>query len=198
MFRQIITAALIAALPFAASAACLGDHEGTNDEHYAYWVDSQGNNWRALGGCVRTINDPSYHNTLEEALACGDAEKAYTTNYVTIGVNFDFDRAVLRDVDVTDVLSAIETIRRMDPASVSVSVVGHTDSIGTEAYNLGLGMQRAVAMRNFLVERGIPVTSIYSAGETQPIASNDTRAGRFENRRAEGTVEIVISYIVRK
>ena len=72
----------------------------------------------------------------------------------------------------------------------NVLIEGHTDSIGTETYNLGLSQRRADAVKTALIVRGINPDRLTSTGygESRPIASNATDAGRQENRR----VEIVI------
>ena len=68
-----------------------------------------------------------------------------------------------------------------------IALVGYTDNIGSDEYNYNLGLERAVFTKNFMVENGMPETiiSITSKGETSPIASNDTKAGRAQNRRTE-------------
>jgi OOP family OmpA-OmpF porin len=68
-----------------------------------------------------------------------------------------------------------------------VEVQGFTDSIGTEEYNQGLSERRADAVRNYLVERGVDPKIISSKGygESNPVASNDTKEGRALNRRVE-------------
>ena len=73
----------------------------------------------------------------------------------------------------------------------TVTIEGHTDSIGSEEYNLGLSQRRADAVRYVLVANGIDSTRIQTRGmgEAYPVASNDTDAGRQQNRR----VEIIIS-----
>ena len=75
--------------------------------------------------------------------------------------------------------------------SLMLDVGGYTDSVGTEEYNQTLSENRASAVRDFLVSQGIVRTSIASHGfgEAQPIATNDTAAGRQQNRR----VELVVS-----
>ena len=69
--------------------------------------------------------------------------------------------------------------------------MGHTDSIGTEAYNLKLSERRAQAVKAYLVSKGIDASRIYSEGkgEAQPIASNKTAEGRAKNRRVD--IEVV-------
>ncbi|MGC2718410.1 MAG: OmpA family protein, partial [Candidatus Acidiferrales bacterium] len=74
---------------------------------------------------------------------------------------------------------------------LNLSVEGYTDSVGTAAFNQTLSEQRANAVRDFLVQQGLDPTSITATGfgEASPVASNDTAAGRQQNRR----VEIIIS-----
>jgi outer membrane protein OmpA-like peptidoglycan-associated protein len=68
-----------------------------------------------------------------------------------------------------------------------LEVEGHTDSVGTDALNQQLSEKRANSVRDFLVQQGIPMTSIGARGfgKTMPVASNDTAAGRQQNRRVE-------------
>jgi outer membrane protein OmpA-like peptidoglycan-associated protein len=72
-----------------------------------------------------------------------------------------------------------------------LAVEGHTDSVGGEAYNQLLSEQRGTAVRDYLTHEGMPGNSVTSRGfgKTQPVASNETAAGRQQNRR----VEIVVS-----
>jgi OOP family OmpA-OmpF porin len=66
-----------------------------------------------------------------------------------------------------------------------VIVVGHTDSVGTDDYNLKLGMRRAEAVKQYLTSQGVEASRVYSdsKGKSQPVASNKTAQGRSENRR---------------
>jgi len=70
---------------------------------------------------------------------------------------------------------------------MSLIIEGHTDSKGSDAYNLKLSKQRAAAVRDYLIESGIVGTRIEATGlgESQPTASNATEEGRAENRRVE-------------
>jgi outer membrane protein OmpA-like peptidoglycan-associated protein len=72
-----------------------------------------------------------------------------------------------------------------------LDVEGHTDSVGGDDYNQRLSEQRGESVRDYLVQQGMPVSSVTTRGfgKTQPVASNDTTAGRQQNRR----VELVIS-----
>jgi outer membrane protein OmpA-like peptidoglycan-associated protein len=72
-----------------------------------------------------------------------------------------------------------------------MEVEGHTDSIGSDDYNQKLSEQRAASVRDYLTGQGVPSTSIMARGfgKTRPVATNDTAAGRQQNRR----VELVLS-----
>jgi outer membrane protein OmpA-like peptidoglycan-associated protein len=72
-----------------------------------------------------------------------------------------------------------------------LEVEGHTDSVGSEDYNQQLSEQRSGAVRDYLTQQGVPAGSVTAKGfgKSQPVASNDTSAGRQQNRR----VELVVS-----
>ncbi len=76
-------------------------------------------------------------------------------------------------------------------AGRQISLVGHTDDRGTDAYNLSLGLQRAKTTRQLLIDHGASVGAIRvsSHGESEPIQPNDTDAGRQANRRVELTID---------
>lgn len=201
--RKLLIAALAALLPFTVGAACLGDHEGDNDDHYAYWKDVRGATWmNNYGECWRTINDLSYHNTLEEALACGDAEQAYTVVNLSLLVHFNFDKSDLLQSEIGRVRSVINELRKIQRDGgviVGANIVGHTDSIGTDEYNMKLGMRRAKALAAFLKANGLDVNiTTESRGESEPVSANDIDRGRAANRRAEAVIPVEIFYIIRK
>ena len=104
-------------------------------------------------------------------------------------IHFEFDSAALtaqsRNVLDANVVAALEA-----RDTTSVTVVGHTDSIGTSAYNNALSKRRADSVKQYLISRGIAPGRITTQGrgETQPQASNDTAEGRAENRRVEFNV----------
>lgn len=72
-------------------------------------------------------------------------------------------------------------------AQSRVQITGHTDSVGAADFNQGLSEARALSVAQVLIGQGVPSSrlNITGAGETQPIASNDTEAGRAQNRRVE-------------
>ena len=102
---------------------------------------------------------------------------------------FDFDKSVLKPTGKAKLDKLAE--RLSDSAVEVVVAVGHTDSIGTAAYNQRLSERRAHTVVHYLREKGLPTKKIFSEGkgEAQPIASNASRAGRAKNRRVE--VEVV-------
>jgi OOP family OmpA-OmpF porin len=96
---------------------------------------------------------------------------------------FDFDRAVLKPEGRK---AMDQLIGRLSSINVEVVIAtGHTDSVGSDRYNLDLGMRRADAVRNYLVSKGLEPGRVYvdSKGEREPVATNKTAAGRGENRR---------------
>lgn len=101
------------------------------------------------------------------------------------GVNFDFDRAVIREADFANLDQDAATLK--DWGNVKVEVAGHTDSVGTEKYNMGLSVRRANAVREYLIGKGVAADRLIvkGYGESQPIADNGTADGRFKNRRVE-------------
>jgi outer membrane protein OmpA-like peptidoglycan-associated protein len=100
-------------------------------------------------------------------------------------VHFRFDRSDLT-AGATDTLNAVVRTLQANP-SVNVDVVGHTDWIGTNAYNMRLSQARAETVRRFLVEHGIAEgrITVRWRGEEEPIADNESTAGRAQNRRSE-------------
>ena len=100
-------------------------------------------------------------------------------------VNFDFNSAAIR-ADAYSELNNIVGILRKNQ-TMSVTLEGHTDSIGSERYNLGLSQRRARAVMNYLVRKNISSSRLSSVGfgESHPIESNQTEQGRAANRRVD-------------
>jgi OOP family OmpA-OmpF porin len=102
---------------------------------------------------------------------------------------FDFDKYVLKPkgrATLDDLVSKIKDVNLE-----VIIAVGHTDWIGTVAYNQKLSVRRAGAVKAYLVSKGIEKNRIYTEGKgkSQPIADNRTAAGRAQNRRVE--IEVV-------
>ena len=102
---------------------------------------------------------------------------------------FDFDRSEIKP-DARSTLARVGKALRDNP-NIQLDVVGHTDGIGTEEYNLALGQRRAESAQRYLIEReGIPAErlSVMSMGESAPVAGNETAEDRAKNRRVEFVV----------
>ena len=100
-------------------------------------------------------------------------------------LNFDFDKSVVKP-QYFELLRNVKDYAEQN--DLRLTIIGHTDSKGTDAYNMALGMRRAVAVRDKLIEFGLDpsrILGVESRGESEPIATNDTPEGRFENRRIE-------------
>ena len=105
---------------------------------------------------------------------------------MTLRINFDFDKAVIREADEAELKKAVEFVRKYPNANVKIE--GHTDSMGTEEYNQKLSEQRAEAVQNYLVQKGACQRADISTagyGELKPVADNKTAEGRAENRRVD-------------
>ena len=102
---------------------------------------------------------------------------------------FDFDKSVLKPAGRQ---ALDELAQKIQGINLEVVVAtGHTDSIGSVAYNQRLSLRRAEAVKNYLASKGIEKSRIYTEGKgkSQPVASNKTAAGRAKNRRVE--IEVV-------
>lgn len=102
---------------------------------------------------------------------------------------FDFDKAVLKPEGQASLKALTVKMSGMNPEVIIA--VGHTDSVGTDAYNERLSIRRARAVKAYLVQLGVEDGRVYTdgKGESAPVADNKTAAGRAENRRV--VVEVV-------
>jgi OmpA-OmpF porin, OOP family len=101
------------------------------------------------------------------------------------GVHFDFDKDTLKPSAV-DILDRAVAVMQKYP-EMRFSVSGHTDSVGSDAYNDNLSLRRANAVRDYMVQHGIASgrMDVSSHGERNPVADNSTSEGRARNRRVE-------------
>jgi OOP family OmpA-OmpF porin len=104
-------------------------------------------------------------------------------------VLFDFDKAVLK-TEGKNKLDDLATKVKGINLEVVIAI-GHTDSIGSDAYNQKLSVRRAESVKAYLVSKGVEPNRIYTEGkgEKQPVASNKTKDGRQKNRRVE--IEVI-------
>ena len=101
------------------------------------------------------------------------------------GITFDFDSATVRPEFRRTLDQVADTLGRYEQPYVDV--YGHTDSVGSDAYNQTLSERRAGAVASYLTSRGVQSARLATRGfgESEPIASNETEDGRAEDRRAE-------------
>ena len=121
-------------------------------------------------------------------IALDAAKVKVTSEQVVIEekVPFDFEKATLR-ASAGPLLDEVASTLIANPQVVRVEVQGHTDNIGSGSFNLQLSDRRAKAVYDALVERGVPPERLVSRGygATRPVTTNDTDAGRAENRRVQ-------------
>ena len=141
------------------------------------WVNSYGECWQSKTG-------PS------DLPPCVKIIESFTIDLVND--EFDFDKSILKP----DMKVALDDLaRRVKETSGDehLTIIGHTDGKGSDAYNMGLGQRRAEASKEYLVSvGGLDPTriDIVSEGKRQPIATNATDEGRSKNRRIEVKAEI--------
>ena len=102
---------------------------------------------------------------------------------------FDFDKSVIKPDGKAKLDDLVEKVKSINLEVIIA--VGHTDWIGTDAYNQKLSVRRSEAVKAYLISKGIDKNRIYTEGkgEKQPVADNRTKEGRAKNRRVE--VEVV-------
>ena len=177
------------AIGLAIAAMAAADTASASDN----WTNVDGHVWKnSYGDCWRD----AYWTPATAAAECGKPVAqapvvAPTASKVVLNADtfFDFDKSTIKP-EGKQVLDQVA----QQAGSINLETiiaVGHTDSIGTEAYNQKLSERRANSVKQYLVSKGVPADRIYAEGkgELQPVASNKTREGRAKNRRVE--IEIV-------
>ena len=143
------------------------------------------------GKCVAPPPPPAPAPAPAPVAAAPIVAAAPTSQKVSFAADafFDFDKAVLKPegkAKLDDLTSKLGSINLE-----VIIAVGHTDSIGTNAYNQKLSIRRAEAVKAYIVGKGVEANRVYTEGkgETQPVADNKTAEGRAKNRRVE--IEVV-------
>ena len=159
------------------------------------WRNASGDVWKnASGDCWRDAN----WTPATAAPGCGApaaapkaAAPVAAASKVTYAADafFDFDKSVLKPAGKAKLDDLVGKVKGINLEVIIA--VGHTDSIGSDAYNQKLSVRRAEAVKAYLVSKGIEKNRIYTEGkgEKQPVASNKTKEGRAKNRRVE--IEVV-------
>ena len=161
------------------------------------WRNASGDVWKnASGDCWRDASwTPATAAPGCGAAAAPVAPKAAApvaaASKVTYAADafFDFDKAVVKPAGKAKLDDLIAKVKGINLEVIIA--VGHTDSVGSDAYNQKLSVRRAEAVKAYLVSKGIEKNRIYTEGkgEKQPVADNKTKEGRAKNRRVE--IEVV-------
>lgn len=154
----------------------------------------------AVGGTVGAIIGRQMDKKaaeLEESLEGATIQRVEEGIAVSFdsGLLFDFDSAKLRPEAMENLAQLAEIMGEDD--NTELLIVGHTDSVGDEEYNQNLSERRAAMAATFMSTQGISRSRIEveGMGETEPIADNDTEAGRQKNRRIEVAIYASEDYI---
>ena len=101
------------------------------------------------------------------------------------GILFDVDQADLKNKSQTELAKLSAILNKY--ADTNIMLAGHTDSTGSEEYNLGLSRRRARSVADYLTTQNVDPArfAVEGYGKSDPVTSNDTSAGRAENRRVE-------------
>ena len=184
---------IAAGVLFASSA--IAYEGGVANESYV--GDSSGQNvMDSSGDCVRTSSWKTEDMTVEcgaeppvveEVVIVPPPVVTYEKTTMSTSALFAFDSDVLKEEGKVALHALGDDIKAKSGKVVDIDVIGHTDSTGPEDYNQGLSERRAQAVADYLITEGIDanIIDVSGEGESNPIASNDTREGRAENRRVD-------------
>ncbi len=175
------TGALIGGLAGAVAGGATGDHSAKR-------ILIGGALGAAAGGGIGYYMDKQQEELNKELAGSGvEVERQGDTINLNMpgGITFDTGKANIKP-NFTPVLDDIANVMVKYPET-KIEVQGHTDSVGSDASNLTLSQLRAQSVSSALMQRGVASDRIRSVGygETMPVASNDTAAGREANRRVE-------------
>ncbi|SFH94458.1 OmpA family protein [Halpernia frigidisoli] len=125
---------------------------------------------------------------IKDTLPGAEVERVGDGIKITLGentVNFNFNSSNLTSLAQAN-LDKLATVLANNP-DTNINIFGYTDSTGTDSYNLTLSAQRAAAVKNYLSAKGLASSRMVTVGrgELDPIATNDSDAGRAQNRRVE-------------
>jgi OOP family OmpA-OmpF porin len=190
-------AALVAfsALASLASAQTIDNWRNANGD---VWKNASGDCWRnaswtpatAAPGCGPAPVAPKAVEA-PPAPKAAPAPQTPAASKVTYAADafFDFDKATLKPAGKAKLDDLVGKVKGINLEVIIA--VGHTDSVGSDAYNQKLSVKRAESVKAYLVSKGIEKNRIYTEGkgEKQPVADNKTTEGRAKNRRVE--IEVV-------
>jgi len=189
-------AALVAtaALATAAAAQTVDNWRNASGD---VWKNASGDCWRdaswtpatAAAGCGAVVAAPAAAKAAPAPAPAPAAAPAAAKVTYAADAFFDFDKSVLKPAGKAKLDDLVGKVKGINLEVIIA--VGHTDSVGTDAYNQKLSVRRAESVKAYLVSKGIEKNRIYTEGkgEKQPVADNKTKEGRAKNRRVE--IEVV-------
>lgn len=131
--------------------------------------------------------EPETRNGFQDADGCPDEIPQEVTKFTGVieGIFFDLNQATIRSQSRPKLDAAVDILKRYPDLRLEIS--GHTDDQGNDDYNMDLSLRRADAVKKYMTDAGIESDRIRTrgAGETEPIGTNRTKAGRAQNRRIE-------------
>jgi len=173
----------------AAAGAIIGQVIG-GDTEATLWGAAIGAAVGGLGGAGIGKMMDNQEKEMRQALATSEAAAVRREgNLLAVtfkgDVTFDTNSAIVKPGLYAEI-DRVAGVLTQYPQTL-IRVEGHTDSVGTEAYNMDLSFRRANSVRDLLVQRGVTISRIQPVGfgETMPVATNATEAGRQLNRRVE-------------
>jgi OOP family OmpA-OmpF porin len=202
--NKLVALVAFSALASLASAQNIDNWRNANGD---VWKNASGDCWRnanwtpatAAPGCgpapapapAPVVAPPPAPPAPAVAPRAAPAPQAPAASKVTYAADafFDFDKATLKPAGKAKLDDLVGKVKGINLEVIIA--VGHTDSVGSDAYNQKLSVKRAESVKAYLVSKGIEKNRIYTEGkgEKQPVADNKTNEGRAKNRRVE--IEVV-------
>lgn len=136
-------------------------------------------------------NDMVQSQAITVADSSATQQKPVSDSPGTMSVYFEFDKSEFAADAMTDGYIAKSNSYMSQNQNVVLLIVGHTDAIGTDDYNMQLGGRRAQAIKKYFEAKGVSAgkSITESRGEKEPVADNNTAEGRAKNRRTEITIK---------
>jgi len=171
----------------------------SSEDTYEEFTGSYSKGLTELGWYILEVSSPGFLPVSDTVWVVNShrrtIRKTYYLKPVEMGltvqlknVYFNFDRATLTP-ESFDELDKVAELFKQNP-STQFEIAGHTDSEGPDDYNLHLSQERAQAIADYLMSKGVDSSQlvVHGYGETKPIDSNQTEKGKLNNRRVEFVV----------
>lgn len=172
------------AILLAASSTLAVAHDNWTSASGQVWKNSTGQCWRDANWTPATAAPECDGAVVAPAAPKAEAPRPLVKKLTySADTFFDFDKSTIKPAGKQTLDLVVKNLANLKLEVVVV--VGHTDSVGTEAYNMKLGARRAAAVGAYLISKGVPKNLVYteSKGESHPVADNKTKEGRATNRR---------------